>query len=251
MSFVHSNSILSNLKMNFHSNFQSIYNSENLSITTTTTTIKWIATNSNILFLIVQISNKQIETIQSKKMKLIDFVFEHTILFVCSQHVDNEQQSQQQIEWQHFGVSKQIPFKQDCCSQQWVEFISFVCVLSMLTILSIVFHFNKTTQINTTTRRIWEWLMTLIKYCCLFCFCCAPFSHSLSVNTFHTKSHLILNQLTYLKSFLALFCLFLIFFIEVLSFQPNNEIKFFNLTLKIISSLYLLSVWIVTLFTDL
>jgi hypothetical protein len=64
--------------------------------------------------LIFQISNKQIETIQSNKtIKLIDFVFEHTILFVCSQHDDNEQQSQQ-----HFGVSKQIPFKQDCCSQQ-------------------------------------------------------------------------------------------------------------------------------------
>jgi hypothetical protein len=28
----------------------------------------------------------------------IDFVFEHTILFVCSQHDDNEQQAQQQIE---------------------------------------------------------------------------------------------------------------------------------------------------------
>jgi hypothetical protein len=40
--------------------------------TTTITTIKWIVTNSNILLLIFQISNKQNETIQSnKKMKLI------------------------------------------------------------------------------------------------------------------------------------------------------------------------------------
>jgi hypothetical protein len=47
-----------------------------------------------------QISNKQIETNQTK-MKLLDFrflLFEHTILFVCSQPDDNEQQSQQQVE---------------------------------------------------------------------------------------------------------------------------------------------------------
>jgi hypothetical protein len=112
--------------------------------------------NSDILWRTIE---KDSSFFNVTKMKLIDFVFEHTILFVCSQHVDNEQQSQQQIEWQHIGDSKQIPSKQDCCSQQWVEFIWFVCVLSMLTILSIVFvfHFNETTQINTTTTTTkWE-----------------------------------------------------------------------------------------------
>jgi hypothetical protein len=85
--------------MNFHSNFQSIYNSEILSITTTKINNQMNCHNVKYFVLIFQISNKQIETIQSKKHEIdIDFVFEHTILFVCSQHDDNEQQSQQQIE---------------------------------------------------------------------------------------------------------------------------------------------------------
>jgi ABC-type amino acid transport system permease subunit len=105
----------------------------------------------------------------------------------------------------------------------------------MLTILSIVFvfHFNKTTQINTTTttRRIWERLMTLIKYCLFVLFLmCSLLTFSLCQHISHKVTFDIESvDLSEIVSCFVLFVFDFIYWSAFFSTKQRNQILQFDI----------------------